>query len=130
MSNAEVTRYVTGAVTVPRPDPTRPDPKYWPKAPSIVEVVEAETKTCNRCSETKARAAFRCAICFEAPRLGERLAVDHCHETGVVRGLLCRRCNTGIGLLRDDPMVLNAAVAYLEARDAWMAADAAIGGGR
>lgn len=63
---------------------------------------------------------FRCAICHSTPPPGERLAVDHCHDTGAVRGLLCRRCNTGIGLLRDDPQILSAAVAYLDRRDAWM----------
>ena len=41
------------------------------------------------------------------------LVVDHCHETGDVRGLLCPKCNTGIGLLKDDPRVLANAVKYL-----------------
>lgn len=42
------------------------------------------------------------------------LAVDHCHENGHVRGLLCSSCNTAIGLLRDDPAILRSAIAYLE----------------
>ena len=52
-----------------------------------------------------------CAICGDAPS-GTVLHVDHHHETGVVRGLLCNRC---LGLLKDDPAVLRAALAYLEA---------------
>lgn len=43
-----------------------------------------------------------CAICLK-PENGIRLAVDHCHETGSIRGLLCKRCNMAIGLLGDCP---------------------------
>lgn len=52
----------------------------------------------------------QCAVCEEKPEV-----VDHDHQTGRVRGLLCRKCNIGIGHLRDDPGVLRAAVRYLEA---------------
>jgi hypothetical protein len=55
-----------------------------------------------------------CAICGEKCRTGESLAVDHHHETGVVRGLLCRACNGAIGALGDDPEIIRAALRYLE----------------
>lgn len=63
-----------------------------------------------------------CAICRQpetttdprSQRPYVRLPVDHCHETGRVRGLLCHRCNRAIGLLRDDVDLLRAAIAYLE----------------
>ena len=42
------------------------------------------------------------------------LCIDHNHKTGEVRGLLCRTCNTGIGMLRNSPDLLRSAVAYLE----------------
>jgi hypothetical protein len=40
--------------------------------------------------------------------------VDHCHETGKIRGLLCHSCNTGIGKLGDNLEGLQKAVSYLE----------------
>lgn len=48
-------------------------------------------------------------------RRGEsrRLVVDHCHETGVVRGLLCSLCNTAIGGLKHDPTIVARAAEYL-----------------
>ncbi len=58
-----------------------------------------------------------CAICKRsAEETGsENLHVDHDHTTGVVRGLLCRSCNRGIGYLADSPERLRSAVAYLMA---------------
>lgn len=53
----------------------------------------------------------RCAIC----RTEVSLHVDHCHATGVVRGLLCMPCNTAIGALGDDPERIRRAAAYVEA---------------
>ncbi|MFG2001358.1 endonuclease VII domain-containing protein [Spirillospora sp. NPDC048911] len=53
-----------------------------------------------------------CPIC----RSASAAHVDHCHETGAVRGLLCPECNTGMGQLRDDPATLRRAADYLEER--------------
>lgn len=55
-----------------------------------------------------------CAICDESD--DKKLAVDHCHESGRVRGLLCHRCNTGLGSFREDEMWLDLAVLYLQSR--------------
>lgn len=54
-----------------------------------------------------------CAICSEVCATGRNLAVDHCHATGEIRGLLCANCNRALGLLRDDPERLRRAIAYL-----------------
>ena len=57
-----------------------------------------------------------CAICREKCTTGRMLAVDHNHITGEVRGLLCRGCNQGIGLLKGDggSKLLFAAIKYLQ----------------
>src|SRR5437016_9281213 len=54
-----------------------------------------------------------CAICKEKPK-GSRLAVDHLAGTDNVRGLLCNRCNLGLGHYKDDPDLLKAAIEYLQ----------------
>ena len=61
---------------------------------------------------------YRCAICREpetAIRNGrlQRLVVDHCHESGQVRGLLCMRCNLTIGLIKDHWLILDNAQDYV-----------------
>lgn len=54
-----------------------------------------------------------CRLCGRTCEDGKRLAVDHCHSTESVRGLLCRKCNTALGLFRDDPAILERAWRYL-----------------
>jgi hypothetical protein len=66
-----------------------------------------------------ARQDGKCAICGAesgGSRQGKEkaLAVDHCHATRAVRGLLCEACNTGIGKFKDNPETLRAAADYLE----------------
>lgn len=53
----------------------------------------------------------RCRICEDTY---EKLVIDHCHRTGRIRGLLCRECNTGIGLLKESPKVFVNAIEYLK----------------
>jgi hypothetical protein len=65
-----------------------------------------------------AKQCGRCAICSVLmSECVRRFAVDHNHDTEKVRGLLCFRCNAGIGKFNDDPELLKLAVAYLEAHD-------------
>lgn len=59
-----------------------------------------------------------CAICNKPETRPfnnkiRRLAIDHCHITGTIRGLLCANCNTAIGLFKDDKALLLAAIEYL-----------------
>ncbi len=56
----------------------------------------------------------RCAICSgDRCGRGDRLHIDHCHTTNKIRGLLCARCNTAVGLLGDDPERAEKLAAYL-----------------
>jgi hypothetical protein len=55
-----------------------------------------------------------CAICRKV--VDYPLFVDHCHNSLAVRGLLCKPCNTAIGLFEDNPEFLNSAIRYLEGR--------------
>ncbi len=63
----------------------------------------------------------RCAICGEAKEsqltTKEVLHVDHCHKTGKTRGLLCTKCNKGLGLFTDSVENLNKAIIYLRCFD-------------
>ncbi len=69
----------------------------------------------------------KCAICkLEETRKTRdgvsitRLCIDHNHETGKIRSLLCHDCNTGLGKFKDSPELLAAAIDYLIAHEGWM----------
>lgn len=54
-----------------------------------------------------------CGICNEAPRGQRGFHVDHDHNTGKVRGILCHHCNIGIGCFQDNPATLELAMLYI-----------------
>lgn len=53
---------------------------------------------------------YQCDICESKTRL----CIDHCHKTGKIRGILCGKCNSGIGLLNDNIADLEKAIRYLK----------------
>jgi len=57
----------------------------------------------------------KCLICDATESMsGHRLAVDHCHITGKIRGLLCKSCNVALGGFKDNIESLKKAIKYLE----------------
>lgn len=61
--------------------------------------------------EIKRRGGLICDVCKQKVH---RLVVDHDHRTGIVRGLVCGPCNTGIGCFQDSQAIAKSAAAYLE----------------
>lgn len=60
---------------------------------------------------------YVCAICRTDKPEGRGFSVDHDHTTGKVRGILCGKCNSMLGLGRDDPNILSAGAEYLRKGD-------------
>ena len=59
---------------------------------------------------------YRCAVCGGINNDSRKrvLGIDHCHATGKFRGMLCGNCNRMLGMAKDSPSILRAAVRYLE----------------
>lgn len=55
-----------------------------------------------------------CSICSCVCSTGKKLSADHCHTTGVFRGLLCGKCNKGLGLFNDNLTFMGKAMTYLK----------------
>lgn len=91
------------------PDKPRADhlARYGLTVEQYEAMVESQGGACAACRKPEREVDPR----TQCPK---RLAVDHCHETGAVRGLLCSRCNTTLGRCDEDPAVLRALAAYLE----------------
>lgn len=57
----------------------------------------------------------KCKLCgMKTHNRKSDFVVDHCHKTGRIRGILCFRCNSKLGMYRDDPKLLRKAADYLE----------------
>ena len=69
--------------------------------PELIEKIESHSGKCDICG---------------APGDGRwsELSIDHCHGSGMYRGMLCSRCNRALGLFKYDPNLLNAAIEYLD----------------
>lgn len=107
----------------------RPAPYPGPRCWTHHKLYQRKQKARNRSQHLKAKYGItlgeyeqlfkaqggKCAICRRATGKKRKLAVDHDHKTGVIRGLLCKNCNYRIlGFLGDDIAALKRAIAYLE----------------
>lgn len=86
------------------------NPNYWREVSRHRRWGLSEVDYLKRV-ESQNRACF---ICSRIPPNNVSLDIDHDHETGELRKLLCRRCNLGLGYFLDDPKLLRSAAAYLE----------------
>lgn len=102
------------------------------KDPAKKDGLKNECKPCYnlRCGEYSLKAKYNltkderqamidsqngcCAICQKPFESSNKTHVDHCHTTGKVRNILCGNCNSGLGMFKDDPNLLTAAIQYVE----------------
>lgn len=58
--------------------------------------------------------ATHCKICQTSFSSSFDKQLDHCHESKMIRGFLCHKCNKALGLFKDDPLILEQALKYLQ----------------
>ncbi|EAU0371747.1 TPA: endonuclease VII domain-containing protein [Salmonella enterica subsp. enterica] len=94
------------------------DPWYKPEIAKNLSLKRLYGITHEEYKQMWAKQEGVCKICGEPETsaykgVTKMLAVDHNHQTGEIRGLLCNNCNRGIGLLREDREILKIAIEYL-----------------
>jgi hypothetical protein len=98
---------------------TAPAGRYCSKQCNL-ETKRAKKYHLNRVDFLSLIASEVCQLCgstgftMDSSRYDSGLVIDHCHTTGVVRGMLCHNCNRALGLLQDDTTLLKRAITYLE----------------
>lgn len=90
-----------------------PDGRRWKRNEQLKSLYGITIEDFEKLSADQGDACKVCLSPASSNRFGA-LYVDHCHSTGRIRGLLCSNCNTAIGLLRDCPDRLSAAIKYIE----------------
>lgn len=118
--NPEKRREITKAWRTKNPEKVKAIKKRWkdknPEADSIRLREREYGITDSQYQQMFEKQGGKCAICGLVFFKGSRKTVakvDHCHETGIVRGLLCHGCNVGIGFLKDDFFTVIKAASYL-----------------
>lgn len=94
----------------------RRDREYCRKNPERKRLNAAKAKYGLTHLEISYRRSLPCEICGERMpegRTGLGQNIDHCHDTGELRGTLCNLCNRGLGQFKDDPQILINAARYL-----------------
>lgn len=97
--------------------------KLWKPSPEALKISRQKTREWSRLKfsgftqkeyEVKLKEQnYSCAICCTIDSGPMDFHADHDHKTGKKRGVLCQKCNTGLGLLKDDIEILCAAIEYL-----------------
>lgn len=103
-------------------DKTRIRAREWqkahPEATRLSKKKSADKTWLTKFGELQEKQQGVCAICKQLAsgmlNSRARLAVDHCHTTGKIRGLLCGGCNVGLGHFKDNPEYLANAIEYLK----------------
>jgi hypothetical protein len=91
-------------------DPNRTRPAYDPLSTDRRKAFKNYGISLQEREEFYKKANYQCELCGSKNNLG----IDHCHTTGVIRGILCKRCNISIGGLGDTIEGLQKALAYLQ----------------
>ena len=94
---------------------------YWKHGKSGTPIYERELKlksnygmSLNQYDLLLKKQNSKCAICKKSFKVVGTLCVDHDHKTGEVRGLLCRKCNSILGLAKDSLVIFNNAIKYFK----------------
>lgn len=80
---------------------------YGVTEPQYIEMINSQKGLCKICGMKETKISFKTGNVVS-------LAIDHCHKTGVVRGLLCAKCNLMLGYARDNTDILKSAIKYLD----------------
>jgi DNA-directed RNA polymerase subunit RPC12/RpoP len=97
--------------------------RLWKPSPEALKISRQKTREWNRKKvsgftpedfENKLKEqGYKCAICGTDKPTSINWHADHCHETKTKRGVLCQKCNMGIGLFNDNTELMEKAIMYL-----------------
>ena len=103
------------AISKRRKEKRKANPEHYSKIQRKKRLKQAYGISVEEYEALSKAQGHACAICnTHRTVLKKKLVVDHCHATGKIRGLLCTRCNIGIGLFSDSTLLLHNADRYLK----------------